>query len=452
MDVLIILFATGLISMFIAMTKKPILVLLTAVLGLTTAGVLMALHWFQPYTCISFDGLEFDQYAIGFGFSAIVFTFLIILAGYSHFKKEVEHTGEYISLIIFSLCGAICMLAFTDMFLFFLGLEILSIPIYVMAGSKKKDERSVEASLKYFFTGAFATGLLLFGIAWMYGAVQSFKIYEIAEVIQNNGADSSLLLVGLLLIMASFLFKIGAAPFHFWSPDVYGGSPAIVTGYMASVIKIAGLGAFFKILTIAFPALYDFWAPVLLVLSILTILVGNLSALRQVKFKRFFAYSSITHVGYAIMTLLAVSGNSAFNLWYYLFAYGFATVALILISVMLDDDADDISSFAGLAKRNPVMGVVGVIGLLSLAGVPPLMGFFGKYLVFYEAFATYPILVIFAIINSGIGMYYYLRIAILIVRQPSHETAKEKIVATPLQYALLIGTGLMILVGGICLC
>lgn len=448
MDVLIVLFATGLISMFIAFAKKPFLVLLTAVLGLATAGSLLALHWCHPYTCISMEGLVFNEFAVGYSLIAVLFTLLIILGGYANFKKEVQHTGEYISLLIFSLCGAVCMLAYTDMFMYFLGLEILSIPIYVMAGSKKKDERSAEASLKYFFTGAFATGLLLFGIAWTYGATQSFKIDEIALAIQTGTASLTMVSIGLLFILASFLFKIGAAPFHFWSPDTYGGSPAIVTGYMATVIKIAGLGAFFKLFTIVYPSLADFWKPALLVICVLTILVGNLSALKQSKFKRFFAYSSITHIGYTLLAFMVTSDKSAFNIWYYLFAYGFSTIILILIAVMLEDEEDEISTFSGLIKRSPVMAVAGLIALFSLAGVPPTMGFFGKYLIFYEAIASYPILVVFAIVNSGIGIYYYLRIAMLMVKQSEEGLAKIK--GNLLQNFILIACTIMLIVGGIC--
>lgn len=448
MDALILLFVTGLITMFIAMAKKPILVLVTAFLGLVGTGALLQLHGCHPYTCIRYDGLEFDNFALNFGSIAVLFTLLVILVGFNRYKNEPQHIGEYISLLIFSCCGALCMLAYTDMFMFFIGLEILSIPIYVMAGSRRKDERSVEASLKYFFTGAFATGLLLFGIAWVYAATGTFKINEMAGAIQAGAGSSSLLFVGLLLILASFLFKIGAAPFHFWSPDVYGGSPTVVTGYMASVIKIAGLGAFLKLFTIAFGGLIDFWGPALLGLSALTILVGNLSALRQSKFKRFFAYSSITHVGYAVMTLLMQDEQSTFNLWVYLFAYGFSTIALILIAELLNDDADEITSFRGLAKRNPFLAVVGVVALLSLAGVPPLMGFFGKYLVFYDAFTQFPLLVLFAIINSGIGMFYYLRIVMLMVKSEDESTPQQPVSASFLHYAVAALCFIGIVVGG----
>ncbi len=409
MDALIVVFVTGLISMFIAMAKKPALVLATAVTGLSVAIGLMVCQWSHPYTLVKYEGLLFDHNAIKYSVLAMSFALLVIVGGYSHFRKEAEHTGEYISLLLFSTVGALCMTAFTDMFMFFLGLEILSIPIYVMAGSKKRDVLSTEASLKYFFTGSFATGVLLFGMAWVYGATGSFKLAEIQAAISLGTAQGALLNVGILMMMASFLFKVGAAPFHFWSPDVYGGSPNIVTGFMAAVVKLAGLFAFWKLFTIAFADANAVWGGALAGIIILTVLVGNLSALRQTKFKRLLAYSSIANAGYALLAIINQDSQSQQNLFIYLVGYGFAIIALIVVSLLLDNESDDIEAYKGIGRKNPFIGFVLVLATLSVAGVPPLAGFFGKYMVFSSAFAMYPILVIIAIITSGIGIYYYLR-------------------------------------------
>lgn len=425
MEALIVIFATGLVSMFIAMAKKPALVLTSAVIGLSTGLSLLIAQWYNPYSLVKYGGLEFDHPAIQYGSLAIVFTLLIIVAGYSYFVKDKEHTGEYIALLIFSLCGALCMLSFTDMFMFFIGLEILSIPIYVMAGSKKKSLDSTEAALKYFFTGSFATGILLFGLAWVYGATGSFDLMEIADAIGSGKANGPLLYVGVLMMMASFLFKVGAAPFHFWSPDVYGGSPNIVTGFMAAVVKLAGLFAFLKVFTFIFGDLHDLWSGALFGLIILTMFVGNLTALRQTRFKRLLAYSSISNAGYALLTIMVQDPASIDNLWMYIFGYGFSVITLIIISMVIDDESDEISSFKGIGRRNPILGFMLILGLLSLAGVPPLAGFFGKYLVFASAFEQYPLLVILAIINSGIGMYYYLRLLITAMSKEDAEQAPE---------------------------
>jgi len=273
---------------------------------------------------------------------------------------------------------------------------------------------------------------------------------EIATFInQVDGKHSALIYVGLLLILSSFLFKVGAAPFHFWSPDVYDGSPHIVTGFMAAVVKLGALGAFFKLFSITFVGLHAFWAPALAALAVLTMFVGNLSALRQVRFKRLLAYSSITHVGYALMTILVQSPNAAFNLWAYIFSYGFSTIALITVATIIHDDEDRIEAFKGLVRRNPLVGFVTIIGLLSLAGVPPLMGFFGKFLVFSEAISHHAWLVVIAVINSGIGIYYYLRMVIIVLQKEeegAHPTPKHSVPV--LQMVVLVICAIALLFGG----
>lgn len=448
MIALIILFVSGLLSLFIAFTKKPWTVLLVASAGLIASATALVCE----HTCsnmLQFDGLEFTNFAVFYGVIAIIFTFLIILTAYASFKENPEHTGDYIALLLFSLSGALIMFAFTDMFMFFLGLEILSIPVYVMAGSKKSDLRSSEASLKYFLTGAFSTGVVLFGIAWVYGGTGSFKLSEINTAILAQDTASPLIYVGMLMIMASFLFKIGATPFHFWSPDVYDGSPVVVTGFMATIVKLAGFAAFLKMFNLAFGSLHDFWAPALGFIAVITMFVGNLSAIKQVRFKRLLAYSSIAHVGYALLTLVMQSANSSFNLMAYLFAYGFSVIALVTICLIIDDKDDQITSFRGLSRRNPFVGFVAVVALLSMAGVPPLMGFFGKYLVFAEAIHEYPLLVAIALLNSGIGVYYYLRIVILTVQRPEEGVVVAERHKVPvLQWIVLAICAAAVLFGG----
>jgi NADH-quinone oxidoreductase subunit N len=447
MDALIVIFITGLLSLFISFAKKPLYVLLTACTGLVTGAILLVNQLDNPSMLFTdYKGLLFDNTAISYSLVAILFALLAILSGYKSFKENQENIGDYTALLLFSLVGAMCMVSFTDLFMFFLGLEILSIPIYVMAGTAKKDIRSSEASIKYFLTGAFATGILLFGIAWLYGAVGSFDIQVIAHKINMTSEHSSLLYVGLLLILAAFLFKVGAAPFHFWSPDVYSGSPTVVTGYMAAVVKLGAFGAFIKLFSTCFPSLHEFWAPAIVGLSVLTMFVGNLSALTQSTFKRLLAYSSITHVGYALLTIISKDSNSQSNLLFYLFAYGFSVIALITISMLINDKEDKLDGFKGLAKRNPFLGFVSILALLSLAGVPPLVGFFGKYLVFAGAITDFPVLVVIAIINSGIGIYYYLKTIMTIISKD--DVPSDKLEVSSIQYLVLALCTIGLLVGG----
>ena len=430
MDALIVLFASGLFSLFAAFTKKPMVVITTALVGVAlTLGLLVC-----QYTCghnfvkLDYEGLEFSKGSTLLSITTTAILFLILGLGYQRFKENVEHTGEYIGLLIFSACGALVMFSFTDMFMFFIGLEILSIPIYVMAGSNKSDLRSNESSLKYFLMGAFATGLLLFGIAWVYGATGSFSLIEIQHAVENGDIlNQGILLVGILLMLASFLFKVGAAPFHFWSPDVYDGAPHAVTGFMATIVKLAAFGAFLKIFVIAFGAqnLQDFWGPIIAVLIVVTLFIGNLSALRQTGFKRLLAYSSITHAGYTLLVILTIGINSFYDLWFYMTAYACSIVAVIAMGMAVNDKEDKIESLKGLIYRNPFLGVAGIIGILSLAGVPPTAGFFGKYMVFSSAATDHMWLVIIALINSGIGIFYYLKLVTVIVSKP--ETAQERL-------------------------
>lgn len=429
MDALIIVFASGLISLFAAFSKKPILVL-TSALGGLLLGIVSLVYQItggQSLIKLGYDGLEFTQASLFYSLTILVFAFLLIGIGYTRFKESTEHIGEYIGLLLFSATGAVIMTAFTDMFMFFLGLEILSIPIYVMAGSDKHNVRSNEASLKYFLMGSFATGVLLFGIAWIYGATGSFKISEIAQAIFQMNIDNTMLFIGILFILAAFLFKIGAAPFHFWSPDVYDGAPHVVTGFMASVVKIAAFSAFLKLFHEAFAMAHEFWVPALSALMILTLFVGNLSAIRQTKLKRLLAYSSITHVGYTLLVLISGSMNSVFDLWFYMTGYGFSVIALIAIGISVNDEEDKIEALKGLGKRNPLLAIAGVIAVLSLAGIPLTAGFFGKYMVLADAWKEHSTLVIIALINSAISIYYYLKVLGAIVSKSETEQAPIKL-------------------------
>lgn len=441
MDALIVVFASGLISLFAAFAKKPWLVVSAAMAGLLAAIVIMV-NQLQTgkafFDFLTYEGLTFDPAALMFSLAICVLSLLIIGLGYERFKENPVHTGEYVGLLMFSTVGAMIMTAYTDMFMFFLGLEILSIPIYVMAGSNKSDVRSSEASLKYFLTGSFATGIFLFGLAWVYGATGTFKLLEIQAKIAEMDTLSPILMIGVLLIMASFIFKVGAAPFHFWSPDVYDGAPHAVTGFMASVVKIAAFYAFLKMFAICFGQgeLFLFWKDALIVMIIITLFVGNLSALRQVKFKRLLAYSSITHVGYTLLVLVSNSYSAIIDLWFYMFAYGFSIVGIIAVGIAVNDPEDRISGLKGLGKRNPFLAVVGIVALISLAGIPPTSGFFGKYLVFSSAWKSASWLVIIALINSAISIYYYLKVMGTIVSPAEQEP--EKIKLAPLTIAVLV--------------
>lgn len=441
MDALIVLFASGLFTLFSAFTKKPVVVITTALTGIlaTLAALILQLKNGSNFIELEYQGLAFDKISAFYSLAAVTVTGLIIGLGYQRFKENTEHVGEYIALIMFSACGSLIMFSFTDMFMFFIGLEVLSIPIYVMAGSNKNDLRSNESALKYFLTGSFATGLLLFGVAWVYGATGSFDLLEIQQAVDAKPlADQGILLVGLLLILASFLFKVSSAPFHFWSPDVYEGAPHSVTGYMAGVVKISGFFAFMKIFGTAFngPSIHEFWQPIIATLIVITLFVGNLSALNQTGFKRLLAYSSITHAGYTLLVILCLSFSAPYDLWFYMTSYGLSIVVVIALGIAVNDENDRIEALRGLLHRNKFLGICGIIAILSLAGVPPTAGFFGKYIIFNSASGSYLWLVIIALINSGIGIYYYLKLITVIASKP--ETELPKIKLSPLTTVVIL--------------
>lgn len=452
MIALITLFITGLVTLFVAFTKNRTLVGILASVGLIASlfGLLYELkNGIQLFP--QYQGLNFDTTSVMFSFICIIFTLLIIWTGFKPLAENENHFGDHIALIIFSLCGALIMTAFTDFFMFFLGLEILSIPVYVLAGMKKDNVLGSEASLKYFLTGSFATGIVLFGIAWIYGATGSFSLIEIKNFLLMTQASSALLNVGLILVLAAFLFKIGAAPYHFWSPDVYSGAPVTVMGYMASVVKIAAFAALLRIFTDTFDSISGVWVPLVIGVSVLSMFVGNFSALKQTRVRRLLAYSSIAHVGYTLLAVITFdiveTTTYHYNVYYYLMAYGFATIILVTVGNIVNDDEDSIENWKGLARKNPILGLFVIMALLSLAGVPPMMGFFGKYLIFAQAITDYPILVAIALLNSGIGIFYYLRIIMKTLTKPT-ESKIIKLKILPIQWIVLIICAALLLIGG----
>jgi NADH-quinone oxidoreductase subunit N len=343
-------------------------------------------------------------------------TFLIFLLTENYFAKNSDNIAEYFTLILFALSGMIIMVSYQNMSMLFIGLEIMSVSLYILAGIRKLNFASNEASLKYFLMGAFSTGFLLFGITLIYGATGSFDIAAIQQyLIDNVKSVSPLFYPGVILVMIGLSFKVGAAPFHFWTPDVYEGSPSLITTFMSTVVKTAGIAAFLRLFAGAFEPLHDFWMPALMVIVVITLFVGNITALYQKNFKRMLAYSSISHAGYLLFSLIVLTSASASNVLVYAAAYTFASIIAfaVLILVKQRTGSDDMESFNGLGKANPLAGIVLTIAMLSLAGIPLTAGFIGKYVMFLNVMQNYQtILVVIAIVNALIGFYYYFKVII----------------------------------------
>ncbi|MEY4992395.1 MAG: hypothetical protein RI948_1275 [Bacteroidota bacterium] len=434
MDSIIILFITGLIGLFVGMSKKPVASLLIASLGLIGAG--LAAYFRGSYTT------PFTSYAAYVPTQGIVIillcavTLLAILGGFKRYQHDSEHTGDYLGLILFSLCGAILMAQPNDLMLFFIGLEILSIPIYVLVGIDKGSSTSAEAAVKYFFTGSFASAIILFGIALLYGATGSFQLVEIQSNLAIGIWQSPMAMIGSLFLLAGFTFKIGAVPFHFWGPDVYDGASNAVLMYMSTVVKIAGVYAVVNVFGQVFRDSYFFWIDLVSLLIVVSMFYGYITAWKQTSFRRLIAYSSIANAG---LMLFALADTHNSNLFVFVAAYAVATIALVAINQATNDASDSLANWEGIAWKNPLIGVSLVLALFSLAGIPPLAGFFGKYTLLWSAVPHVPYTAVLALIASVIGAFVYLRLMLLALKKP---TVSMRIQLSVEQIIVLVFTAL----------
>jgi NADH-quinone oxidoreductase subunit N len=309
--------------------------------------------------------------------------------------------------------------------------------LYVLAGSRKDSLSSTEAAFKYFLMGSFATGFLLFGIALIYGATGSFHLHAISQSIAANPSGlPAFFYAGVLLMLIGLAFKISAVPFHFWAPDVYSGSPTTITAFMSTVVKVAAIGAFIRIFSSCFVAVESTWSLVLQVIMILTLAIPNITAVYQNNVKRMLAYSSVGHVGYILLAFVS-SPTETGTIFYYLTTYSVSSLAAFSVLHMVEGNSEEITVdyFNGLFKKNAWLAVTITIALLSLAGIPPLAGFFGKYMVFAQAVNHgYTGFVIVAVITSLIGVYYYFRV---IIAMYFNESSAPSITLTASQKLLL---------------
>ena len=436
MNIIITIVVTALAVLYAGLFKAK-----KALLPLTLVGLLISLAFAVTAwnsNTVYYGMMEMDNYAIAFSSLTILGTIFIFLLTQNYFSKDSENVAEYYTLILFALAGIVIMVSYTNMSMLFIGIEIMSVALYILAGIRKSNFASNEASLKYFLMGAFSTGFLLFGITLVYGATGSFSLHAINQyLVGNYQAVSPLFYPGVILIMVGLCFKIGAAPFHFWTPDVYEGAPSLITAFMSTVVKTAGFAAFLRLFAGTFAPLHDFWMPPLMAIVCITLFIGNVTALFQKNFKRMLAYSSISHAGYLLFSLVTLTANSANNVMVYAAAYTFASIIAfaVLILVKQKTGHDTFESFNGLGKRNPLVALALTIAMLSLAGIPLTAGFIGKYLMFLNVMNEYQIyLVAFAILNALVGFYYYLRVIVAIYFKEGADIVLE----TPVQYKVVL--------------
>ena len=402
----------AIIVLFCGAFGKKKMILPVIFVGLPLAFIVNLMGWNQSIHYFNEMYID-DNFTIAFNGLLLFIALLIFVFAPVYYKSVKRPLEDIYALILFSLVGGLMMTAFGNLVMLFLGIETLSLSLYLLAGSKKSDPRSNEAAMKYFLTGSFASGFLLFGIALLYGACGSFNLEDIKlYVIQNQANIPAMFSIGLLLMAVGLAFKVGAAPFHFWIPDVYEGSPTLITTYMATVGKVAAFAAFFRLINSSFGDVDFLWKTSLMVFAVATILIGNFAALYQDSVKRMMAYSGVAHAGYMLIAIIALKGNAAGVLLLYSVSYSIATITAfaVLMMVRKETGSFSIKSFNGLAKHNPTVAFAMTIAMLSLAGIPPLIGFSAKYQLFVSAIEQGQLpLVIIAIVGSMVSVYYYLR-------------------------------------------
>jgi len=450
MNALIFTTILGIIILYLGLTKNKTILAPTAITGMLVSLFLFAKDWGLGSSYFN-NMVVFDNFSIAFNISMIIITGLIFLFGIDYYKRMEFHVAEQYSLMIFALVGAFLMTSFSNLIILFLGIEILSIPLYILAGGKKLSFKSNEASFKYFLLGSFATAFFLFGIALVYGASATFYLPEIKTYIaQFNGNLPPMLLIGLLFIIIGVAFKVAVAPFHFWSPDVYDGSPTLVTAFMATVVKTAGFAAFYRLLGIGLLPLPGSLEKALWVMTGLSLLIGNLVALKQYNFKRLLAYSSIAHSGFIMLAMLSQHDSSASVILYYTFVYSLASVPLFIIFILVkraSNGLDHLKAFQGLYKKAPWVAVFMTILLMSMAGIPPTAGFIAKYQVFILSISQgYLAISVFAILMAVVGIYYYFNVVREVYTDRDH---LEPLVITKLNAGLIIVCGVAVVVMGI---
>jgi NADH-quinone oxidoreductase subunit N len=419
----------GFLCMVLEIFNVRKLIVPVLVLGLAVIFGLNLADWNSNQSFFN-NMVRIDNFSVAFSGLAIFVTLLVFILATDYYAADQNHISDYMAILTFILVGALMMFNYANLTMLFLGIETLSIALYVMAGSKRFDIRSNEAGFKYFLMGSFASGFLLFGIALIYGASGSFDLGKIADyTIQNQQNISPLFYTGMFLVVFAMLFKVSAAPFHFWAPDVYHGSPALVTAYMSTLVKIAAFAAFYKLMSTTFFYTFEKVAPMLNVVAIITLAVGNLMALAQTNFKRLLAYSGISHAGYLMLIILTAKNQTAGALFYYSLAYSLSTLAAfaVAIPVFSATKSEDINSFNGLAKKNPMQAAALSMAMIGLAGIPPFAGFLGKYYIFTEALQSdYFYTTLIAIVASMIGVYYYFKVILAMYGQAANEAKVEQ--------------------------
>lgn len=390
--------------------------------------------------------LSFNKFGLFFNSIAIAATLIYVLLSGREIEKTGNNVADYYALIFFVLCGVSILSAYEGLLMLFIGIEILSIPLYILTGSDKRNLKSNEAALKYFLMGSFSTGILLMGITLIYGATGMFSIGGTAMAPSTGLPMPSFLeTAGLILLFVAMCFKVSAAPFHFWTPDVYDGAPAVFTSFMATIVKAAGFIAFIRLFDTHTTILGPSWHILLGFVIVATLLIGNITAVFQQSVKRMLAYSSIAQAGFMLFSLYSVNDLAKEGILLYSVAYSLATIGIFAVLIKMNDYTFD--GFNGLAKTQPALALATTVFLLSLAGIPLTAGFFAKYYMLASVIKSGGSvwLVIVAVLFAAVSVYYYFRvIQAMYFKEGDAGTAP---ISSALKTGLLVLAALVILVG-----
>ena len=444
MNALILSAIFGVVLLFSGIwIKQKATVRAIAVIGMIVLLLVNIYEMYHPsFFRIDTAGMMyFDRFALLFNSIAIFSTLVFFILSARDMEKVGIHYAEYFALIFFITCGILLVTSFKSLLILFLGIEIISIPLYILTGADKRNLKSNEASLKYLLMGSFSTGLMLMGITLIYGATGTFNVEQMKFVLDKPAV---LPVVGMLLLLFSMSFKASAAPFHFWTPDVYDGAPTVFTSFMATIVKAAVFIGFIRLFDESFGVFHSQWKVWVAVIAVATLFVGNITAVFQQSVKRMLAYSSISQAGFMLLALFAMNTDAKEGILLYAAAYCFATIGIFAVLAKMSDYTFE--GFNGLAKQQPLVAAVTAILLLSLAGIPLTAGFLAKFYMLKAAMGTGNNLwlVIFAVLMAAVSAYYYFRV----IQAMYFKDGQATLQASPAFKWTLVGlTAIVILLG-----
>jgi NADH-quinone oxidoreductase subunit N len=453
----LILWGMGLLILdFLIPVGKKRAMSIFSLLGIGAASI----HWYRLYRGgvgrAFYDMISLDSFSLFFQLIILIAAALTVMISYRYLDEEGEQHGEYYALILFASSGMMFMAAALDLVTIFVGLELMSLSVYVLVGLLRTNRKSNEASLKYFLLGAFSTGVLLYGMSLLYGISGSTNLQVIGQAVSQN-SSSPIVVLGMVGLLAGLCFKVAAVPFHMWAPDAYEGAPTSVTAFMSVAVKAAAFAIFYRIFMVSMGSLRDLTMVLIAVISMLTMTIGNWAAVTQTNVKRLLAYSSVSHAGYVLLGLAAGTELGVRAGAIYLFIYTFMNLgawSVVLLLRRRNIAGEEVEDFNGLYFRNPGVAILMLLFMLSLGGIPPLAGFLAKYYVFSAVIDVYLTtgsrlmlaLAIVAVVNAAVALYYYIRIVVAMFVKELSEPA-ELSFSTGIKVALAVTAAATVLIG-----